>query len=97
MTRRGTIVYVHGASDRADQVADHVARIEQQLALAGMAFDVLPSRWGEAAGADLSRVELALPAVEVHAEARVPSMQPMDDLAEDHGINADASDSPTSH
>ena len=80
MTRRGTIVYVHGASDRAKQVADHVARIEQQLALAGMAFDVVPSRWGEAAGADLSRVELALPAVEVLAQPRVAGMQPMDEL-----------------
>jgi hypothetical protein len=76
MTRRGTIVYVHGASDRAAQVADHVARIEQQLAPAGMAFHVIPSRWGEAAGADLSRVELALPAVEVRAQARVPGMRP---------------------
>jgi hypothetical protein len=59
--RRGTLVYVHGASDRAPQVEDHVARIEQQLRLAGMPFDVLPARWGEEAGASLERIEQALP------------------------------------
>lgn len=58
---RGTIVYVHGASDRAAGVADHVSRIARQLEIAEMAFDVLPSRWGEVAGADLSRIEIALP------------------------------------
>lgn len=58
---RGTIVYVHGASDRASQVDDHVARIEAQLAAAGMAFDVVPARWGEAVGPVLDRIGLSIP------------------------------------
>ncbi|CAN5744154.1 hypothetical protein BH24CHL6_BH24CHL6_06180 [soil metagenome] len=61
MDQRGTLVYVHGASDRAPQVEDHVARIEEQLRLADMPLDVLPARWGEEAGARLDRIEQALP------------------------------------
>jgi len=58
---RGTLVYVHGASDRAAGVAAHVARIEEQLALHEMPFDVLASGWGGAVGATLDRIGLALP------------------------------------
>jgi hypothetical protein len=61
MTARGTLVYVHGASDRAVQVDDHVALIEQQLAAHGMRFQVVASRWGEAVGATLDRIHLAIP------------------------------------
>lgn len=72
MAARGTIVYVHGASDRAIGVADHVARIERQIELAGVEFDVLPSRWGEAAGAELSRIELSLPQLDGAERAAPP-------------------------
>lgn len=58
---RGTVVYVHGASDRAAGVAAHVARIEEQLALHEMPFDVLASGWGDAVGATLDRIGLAIP------------------------------------
>lgn len=75
MGPRGTIVYVHGASDRSAGVADHVARIENQLELAAMAFDVLPSSWGEVAGADLSRIDLSLPRV---TPAEVSEPPPID-------------------
>jgi len=80
----GTIVYVHGASDRSAQVDDHVARLERQLAAAGMEFDVLASRWGELAGADLSRVELAVPrsgAAMALAEPADPPLQSLEELA----------------
>jgi hypothetical protein len=69
MNVRGTLVYVHGASDRQAAVADHVQRIEGQLALAGMSFDVVASRWGEAEGARLDRIEAALPGTELVAAA----------------------------
>ena len=84
MVERGTIVYVHGASDRATQVADHVGRIERQLALANLDFDVLASRWGETAGADLSRIELAHPesaAALIGALPAGPPLQTLEDLA----------------
>lgn len=61
MNDRGTLVYVHGAMDRAPQVADHVARIEQGLALQGVDLDVVSSDWGEAVGATLERIDLAIP------------------------------------
>jgi hypothetical protein len=64
MNGRGTIVYVHGASDRQAGVADHVQRIEGQLALAGMPFDVVASHWGDAEGARLDRIEASLPAAD---------------------------------
>lgn len=67
MNGRGTLVYVHGASDRHAGVADHIQRIEGQLALAGMAFEVVASQWGEAEGARLDRIEAALPAAEAAA------------------------------
>lgn len=74
MAERGTIVYVHGASDRAAQVDDQVARIERQLAGANMAFDVVASRWGELAGADLGAIEDALPIID--GAARVAPVPP---------------------
>jgi len=55
MSQRGTIVYVHGASDRGPQVDDHVAHIERQILLAAMDFDVVASRWG-GAGARMDRL-----------------------------------------
>src|SRR5688572_21645923 len=61
MERTGTIVYVHGASDRASQVDDHVARLEGQLRAAGMAYAVVPARWGEAVGPVLDRIGLSIP------------------------------------
>lgn len=61
MNGRGSIVYVHGAGDREAEVGDHVARIEEGIGRAGLQLDVVASRWGELAGADLSRIELALP------------------------------------
>lgn len=63
------MVYVHGASDRAPDVAGHVARIEEQLALHGMPFDVLASDWGDAAGATLDRIGLAIPGAGPAVEA----------------------------
>jgi hypothetical protein len=59
---RGTVVYVHGASDRASMVDDHVARIVRALSVEGMAFDVVAARWGEAVGPTLDRVGLSIPA-----------------------------------
>lgn len=72
MAERGTIVYVHGASDRAVQEYDQVGRIQRQLAAANMAFDVLPTRWGELAGADLGTIEDALPILTDPAPAVPP-------------------------
>jgi len=69
VSSRGTIVYVHGASDRAPDVAGHVARIEEQLALHGMPFDVLASDWGDAVGATLDRIGLAIPGAGPAVEA----------------------------
>ncbi len=68
-SNRGILVYVHGASDRAPGVAAHVARIEERLALHGIPFDVLASTWGEAVGATLDRIGLAIPG-DVAAAAR---------------------------
>jgi hypothetical protein len=78
MSQRGTIVYVHGASDRGPQVDDHVAQIERQILLAGMDFDVVASRWGEAEGARLDRLEAALPAA---APPTVPAAVPRGDAS----------------
>lgn len=89
MSQRGTIVYVHGASDRGPQVDDHVANIERQILLAGMDFDVVASRWGEAEGARLDRLEAALPAAApptapaaVPQGGAVPARAPLEELAE---------------
>jgi hypothetical protein len=61
MNGRGTLVYVHGASDRGAQVAGQVARIERQLAVHQMALDVVAAEWGDAYGATLDRIDLAIP------------------------------------
>jgi hypothetical protein len=61
MNGRGTLVYVHGASDRAAQVAGQVARIEHQLAVHHMALDVVAAQWGDAYGATLDHIDLAIP------------------------------------
>src|SRR5215212_10198018 len=61
MAARGTLVYVHGASDRASQVDDHISRIRQQLEPAGLDLELIASRWGEAVGARLDDIELSLP------------------------------------
>jgi hypothetical protein len=60
-TTPGTIVYVHGASDRPPGVAVQVALIESQLPVLGNPFRVVASQWGEAAGARLDRIGLAVP------------------------------------
>jgi hypothetical protein len=57
----GTLVYVHGASDRPAGVAHQVALIEGQLHELGRPYRVIASQWGEAAGARLDRIELAVP------------------------------------
>ena len=80
MTERGAIVYVHGASDRAAQEYDQVGRIERQLAAAHMAFDVIPTRWGELAGADLSHIEDALPLTDSAMQAAALPPQPSAEL-----------------
>ena len=59
----GTIVYVHGASDRKDGVDKHVSAIEASLAQRGARLTVVAARWGEEAGPDLARVCHALPDV----------------------------------
>lgn len=61
MIGRGTLVYVHGASDRPVGVADHVARIERGLAGIGLPLTVVASQWGEAVGAKLDDIHLSLP------------------------------------
>src|SRR3954447_22996061 len=80
MAERGAIVYVHGASDRAAQEYDQVARIERQLAAANMAFDVIPTRWGELAGADLRYIEDSLPVLDATAMRAEPPPPPADEL-----------------
>jgi hypothetical protein len=57
----GTVVYVHGASDRQRGVDEHVARIEASLARRGSRMRVLAARWGDEAGPDLKTVCHALP------------------------------------
>ena len=74
---RGTLVYVHGASDRAAGVAAHVARIEEQLALHEMPFDVLASGWGGAVGATLDRIGLALPGGPVGGPQSAGTSEPL--------------------
>src|SRR4051812_16658141 len=81
MAERGAIVYVHGASDRAAQEYEQVGRIERQLGTANMAFDVIPTRWGELAGADLRHIEDSLPALDATAiRAAAPPPPPADEL-----------------
>jgi hypothetical protein len=57
----GTIVYVHGASDRGGGVADHVRRIRESLAARGSDMAVVAADSGDAAGPTLDRVLVATP------------------------------------
>jgi hypothetical protein len=57
----GTIVYVHGASDRGAGVADHVRRIRESLAARGSDMVVAAADWGDAVGPTLDRVLVATP------------------------------------
>jgi hypothetical protein len=57
----GTIVYVHGASDRGAGVADHVRRIRESLAARGSDMAVVAAGWGDAVGPTLDRVLVATP------------------------------------
>jgi hypothetical protein len=78
VTTTGTLVYVHGASDRPAGVAHHVALIEGQLHELGRPFRVIASQWGEAAGARLDRIELAVP----RADPRLDVAGPTDPMRE---------------
>src|SRR5688572_19565490 len=57
----GTIVYVHGASDRGAAVDAHVASIREALARQGARWDVIAARWGDAAGPTLGRILETVP------------------------------------
>lgn len=59
----GRIVYVHGASDRSEAVADHTLRIRRSLALRGSNFEVAAADWGDAVGPTLDNVLKAVPGV----------------------------------
>lgn len=87
MEATGTLVYVHGASDRGAQVDDHVARIEAGLRLARLPLAVVAARWGEEAGARLDRIDLALPLLSrtttPEAFAPVPTDAPLRALLAD--------------
>jgi hypothetical protein len=60
-TPSGTIVYVHGASDRGDAVKDHVRRINESLKLRGNDYEVVIADWGDDVGPTLQNVLLATP------------------------------------
>jgi hypothetical protein len=60
----GTIVYVHGASDRSAGVAEHVSRIRASLAARGSGYRVVSADWGDAVGPRLEHVLQAVPGVE---------------------------------
>ena len=50
MTASGTIVYVHGASDRAAGVEEHVRRIRESLAARAADYQVVAADWGDVVG-----------------------------------------------
>ncbi len=54
MTTSGTIVYVHGASDRADGIAEHVRRIRESLKVRGTEYQVVAASWGDEVGPKLT-------------------------------------------
>lgn len=58
----GTVLYVHGASDRGAGVREHVEHIRRGLSARGADLAVVEAAWGEEAGPDLDDVLLALPA-----------------------------------
>jgi hypothetical protein len=57
----GTIVYVHGASDRRHGVVDHARRIRESLAALGSDLQVVAADWGDAVGPTLDSVLVATP------------------------------------
>lgn len=61
MSPSGTIVYVHGASDRKQGVAEHTRRITDSLALRGSDWEVIAANWGDDVGPTLKKVLLATP------------------------------------
>ena len=100
MESTGTLVYVHGASDRGAEVDDHVARLEHGLRIARLPLAVMAARWGEEAGARLDRIEDALPLLGPPAVAASPSAEvplplaPL--LADDSVLRALLSEGPLS-
>ena len=59
----GTIVYVHGASDRDRAVEDHARRLRDSLAAAGSDLRVVVADWGDAVGPTLDDILVATPGV----------------------------------
>ncbi len=58
MTASGTIVYVHGASDRAAGVEEHVRRIRESLAARAADYQVVAADWGDVVGPRLTEAVL---------------------------------------
>jgi hypothetical protein len=71
--RGGTIVYVHGASDRSAGVSEHVSRIRASLAARGSGCRVVSADWGDAVGPRLDDVLEAVPGVEKDTKDVVPA------------------------
>jgi hypothetical protein len=67
MASDGTIVYVHGASDRRPGVDEHVRRIEASLQARQSGFVVVRADWGDEVGPVLTDVLTALPGGGVEA------------------------------
>jgi hypothetical protein len=61
MAAHGTIVYVHGASDRGAGVDEHVRRIEGSLRARGSDLVVERADWGDQVGPELTDILTALP------------------------------------
>lgn len=57
----GTIVYVHGASDRSHGETEHVEAIRQSLMDLGVTMTVTPTGWGHLVGPSLDGVLSAVP------------------------------------
>jgi hypothetical protein len=75
MSPVGTIVYVHGASDRAAGVHEHVRRIRASLAARGADLRVEAADWGEAVGPSLDHVLEAVPPVSDASGPVLPASQ----------------------
>ena len=87
----GSLVYVHGASDRQAQVDDQVQRIELGLRRARLPLTIVPARWGEEVGARLDDIELALPML-----AGVADGSPVDSPSDSRSLRALLADGPLS-
>jgi hypothetical protein len=61
MSGGGTVVYVHGASDREPGVRDHVEHIRRGLASRAPGFEVVSADWGDVAGPRIDDVLTAVP------------------------------------